>query len=170
MPDTVAIRRATLDDLPQILERWSELIAHHQSVHPDLFVLAPHARGTYGAFLRTQMANRSSLVLVASLGVPLGTHGVRLIDGFLSGAFGQRAPHFVERDVGMIFDVAVRPEARGHGIGQQLVAEAERIFSKRGIKWLQADYAPSNDSAARFWQADGLKPLLVGGYRPVSKR
>lgn len=158
-PPAVRIRRATPADLPAIVRRWRELVAEHADLAPDLYGLAPHADATYAATVRGQMADRDALVLVAT--PPDGGE----IDGYLTGGLGLRAPVYVVREIGMIFDLAVRPERRRAGVGAALLAEAGRIFAGRGVERLQVDYNPDNPSARGFWTRNGFETLCVEAYR-----
>jgi len=155
----VRIRRATPADLPAIVRRWRELVAEHAALAPDLYALAPHANATYTATVRGQMADRDALVLVAV--TPDGAD----LDGYLTAASGLRAPVFVVRDIGMIYDVAVRPERRRAGVGTALLAEAARHFAARGVERLQVDFNPGNLSARGFWTRNGFKVLCAEAYR-----
>jgi ribosomal protein S18 acetylase RimI-like enzyme len=155
----VRIRRATPADLPAIVRRWRELVAEHVALAPDLYALAPHADATYAATVRGQMTDRDALVLVAT---PADD---REIDGYLTGGLGLRAPVYVVREIGMIYDLAVRPERRRAGIGAALLAEAGRVFAARGVERLQVDFNPENPSARDFWTRNGFEALCVEAYR-----
>lgn len=153
------IRRGAPADLPGIVARWQELMALHAAVDASLFALAPHAPQTYAATVRGQMSDRDCLVLVAPSG--------DAIDAYLTAGLGLRAQVFAEREIGMIFDVAVRPERRGQGLGAALVAEAEAWFRRRGATFAQVDFAPANTAASGFWQAQGFVTLLAEAYRKL---
>lgn len=154
------VRRAAPADLPALVERWRELMAAHAALHPALYALAPHAAETYAATLRRQLSERDTLVLAAE-------DAAGGIAGFLSGGIGLRSPIYAEREVGMIFDLAVRPDRRRQGVGQALLAEAEVWFRRRGVEWIQVDFAPGNALSRGFWTARGFEVLLSEGYRRV---
>jgi ribosomal-protein-alanine N-acetyltransferase len=151
------IRRGLPADLPAIVRRWRELVAEHAAFAPDLYALAPHADATYAATVRGQMTDRESLVLVVE--------GVGDIDAYLTGGLGLRAPVYAVREIGMIFDLAVRPERRREGLGAALLAEAGRHFAARGVERLQVDFNPENGAARGFWTRNGFETLCVEAYR-----
>jgi GNAT superfamily N-acetyltransferase len=153
----IHVERATTAHLPRILERWAELMQAHQAVDEALFATAVHAPGTYQAFVRQQMDKRSGLVLVAP--APDGD-----LRGYLLGGVGQRGPTFALRDVGMVFDLVVRPADRRHGVARALVQAAMATFRARGLDLMQVNFAPDNPEAAGFWTNFGFRPLLCEAY------
>ncbi len=159
-PATPIVRRAAPTDLPAIVRRWQELMEAHAALDADLYALAPHAAETYAATVRAQMSDRDRLVLVVA-----GPAGTTEVDAYLTAGLGLRQPVFAEREVGMYFDVAVRPGARRHGLATALVEEAERWFRKRGVRWVQVDFSPKNALADAFWRNRGFDPLLSEAYR-----
>jgi len=87
------------------------------------------------------------------------------LDGYLVGAIGQRAAVWALREIGMVFDLVVRPEGRRAGVATRLLDAASAFFSARGVTWVQVNYAPNNAEAAGFWTARGFRPLLIEAYR-----
>lgn len=156
MPTTI-IRDATPLDLPALVTLWRALVAHHAGDGDPLWAVAPHAPETYAAFLRQQMGLRRAKVLVAQ-----GPDGV---DGYLVGAIGQRAAVWAQREIGMVFDLVVRPEARRGGVATRLLDAVSAFFAARSVTWVQVNYAPANAEAAGFWTARGFRPLLIEAYR-----
>lgn len=157
----VAIRRAGRADLPQIVQRWSELMATHQAIDPLLYATATHAEGTYRAFVRRHFDKPDSAVLVATDAAD------REVLGYLVAGSGQRAPMFRIRQVGMIFDLVVRADQRRAGVGKALVDAALAHFRQRGLTYAQVNFDPNNASAAAFWPAQGFEVLLCEAYRPL---
>jgi ribosomal protein S18 acetylase RimI-like enzyme len=155
----IHIRPAHPDDLPQMVSRWTELVAAHAALSPDLYALTEGAPGTWRAMARRQMGDSDGLALVA---VRRGE-----IEGYLLGGVGRRAPYYAVREVGMIFDLAVRPASRRAGIGASLAAAARTHFKTRGVRWLQVNVSPDNPGAAGFWQTQGFKTLLTEAYLQI---
>lgn len=154
-----AIRLATPADVPRIVRRWQELIALHQGLESELFVVADHAAGTYGRHVRRQIADRDAVVLVADEGGDLV--------GYLSGGLGHRAPVYAVREVGMVFDLVVRPDRRRSGLGEALYDAAAAWFRERGVSWMQASWSPRNPASSAFWRKMGFGTLLEEGYRRI---
>lgn len=153
------VRPAIVADIPRIVLRWKELIETHVALDPQLFALADHAPGTYGRFIRRQLDEKNSVVLVAPHEDDLA--------GYLVGAVGHRAPVFAVREVGMIFDLAVRPDLRRQGFGRALFEGARDWFRRRNIEWMQVSFAPGNPASSTFWPGLDFRVLLQEGYRPI---
>lgn len=159
MAATPTIRRATIADLPAIVDRWTELMAAHTDLDPVLYGTADHAPGTYRAFVRRHLGKTNAIVLVAE------RDGA--ICGYLLGGQGRRSPIYAVGVVGMIFDLAVQPQARRLGVGRALVDAAFAWFDARGLSHVQVNFSTCNPSASAFWPALGFQPFLCEAYRPV---
>lgn len=159
MDHRALIRPATPADLPSLLDRWRELMRYHQGLDPELYALTHSGERTYRAFVRRMIDNRDGLVLVAP-----GPGGLA---GYLVGGLGQRAPMFRVRAVGMIHDLAVRPDRRRRGIGRALVDAALDHFQQRGLHHIQVDWDPQNPAATAFWTTLGFAPRLTEAYRKL---
>lgn len=159
MDDRALIRPATPADLPSLLDRWRELMREHHTIDPELYALDRTGERTYRAFVRRMIDNHDGLVLVAPAPGALA--------GYLVGGLGQRAPMFRVRAVGMIHDLAVRPDRRRRGVGRALVDAALEHFHQRGLRHIQVDWDPHNPGATAFWTALGFAPRLTEAYRKL---
>lgn len=160
-PPPFSVRPAHRGDLTGIVERWQELMRAHQAIDPVLYAVAEHAEGTYRGFVRRQFDKPEGVVLVAA------HQASEQVLGYLVGGGGQRAPMFEVRRVGMIFDLAVRPDLRRSGIGKALVDGAVQHFAGLNMPFVQVNFDPRNPSAAGFWPGRGFTTLLCEAYRPI---
>ena len=140
-----------------MVTRWTELVGAHAQLAPDLYALHAGAQATWRAMARRQMGDPDGLALVA---IRRGE-----VEGYLLGGLGRRAPFYAVREVGMVFDLAVRPDARRGGTGSALLQAARAHFKERGVRWLQVNFSPGNPSAAGFWTAQGFQTLLTEAYQ-----
>jgi len=62
------------------------------------------------------------------------------------------------RDIGHIKDLAVRPDARGEGIGRQLLREALFELSLSGAVVAKLEVREGNDPARSLYRAEGFEP------------
>ena len=62
------------------------------------------------------------------------------------------------RDIGHIKDLAVRPDARGAGIGRRLLREALLELSLSGAAVAKLEVRASNDAARSLYRAEGFEP------------
>jgi ribosomal protein S18 acetylase RimI-like enzyme len=81
-------------------------------------------------------------------------------DVWIAGAVGQEPAAIIVATDGFLLGgfialLAVRPDASGHGLGQQLVAHVEaRVFAKR--RWLFVSCDADNRAALRFYRRQGF--------------
>ncbi|MBV69748.1 MAG: hypothetical protein CMH52_00235 [Myxococcales bacterium] len=151
------IRAARLIDLDQVVVLWGQLMEHHRSLEPRLYDTETHSPATWRAWVRRKLDESDSVIRVVERD---GT-----VVGYILGSIGQRAPVYVVRTVGMIFDLVVDSDHRGQGLGRALVDDLTHEFNRRGITDIQVNYDPNNQEASYFWQALGFKTLLHEAYR-----
>ena len=152
----VIVRTARLIDLDDIVRLWSGLLAHHRHLNPRLYQTEIHAPASFRAFVRRKVDDSDGLVLIAEY------EGETV--GYLMGTVGQRAPVYVVRTVGMVFDLMVESRVRKRGIGRTLVQRAIDEFKHRGIHDVQVNYDPRNEAATQFWAGLGFSTLLHEAY------
>ena len=58
-----------------------------------------------------------------------------------------------------IFDTAVHPEYRRHGLGNTLVRHAVELARQRGARWLHVDFA---SRLTEFYRKCGFRPTSAG--------
>ena len=62
------------------------------------------------------------------------------------------------RDIGHIKDLAVRPDARGAGVGRRLLREALVELSLSGAVVAKLEVRAGNDAARSLYRAEGFEP------------
>jgi ribosomal protein S18 acetylase RimI-like enzyme len=67
-----------------------------------------------------------------------------------------------ENAIGYIAGVFVRPQDRRASVGQAMVSAAEDWLRAQGVKTSDLHVLSANESASRFWQQAGYKPLTMG--------
>lgn len=70
------------------------------------------------------------------------------------------------RDLAVLWDLRVAPEARGRGVGRRLVRAAERWARERGAVELKVETQDNNVAACRFYAAVGfgLSEVVPNAY------
>ncbi|HKZ73347.1 MAG TPA: GNAT family N-acetyltransferase [Steroidobacteraceae bacterium] len=138
----IDIRPATASDVPLILslirelaeyERLShEVVATEEALHRSLFGERPYAE-----------------CIIASLdGAPVGF-----------ALFFHNYSTFLAKPGLYLEDLFVRPAARGHGVGERLLAHLARIALERGcgrLEWWVLDW---NEPALGFYRKLGAEPM-----------
>jgi GNAT superfamily N-acetyltransferase len=145
-PD-IRVRGATSDDRTFILE-----------LVPELLTFGPPAWRN-----RREMIATDTRVIDAALGgrtegasvfVAEDAQGARL--GFLHVA--PLWDYYLEQSCGHIWDIVVRPEARGRGVGRTLIAAAEQWARDRGYWLLTLNVFVENRAALRLYEELGFAP------------
>lgn len=140
--------RTTLCDFFAIvLEEHKDYISHGElqmGIATEPGILATDYKQKWLQYLDRQTANPSNTVLLYE------DNGI--LTGFI--IFGVMedgaAPY------GVIFDMAVAPDARGKRIGEQLLEKAIENFRERGIRNCYLESGVNNHSAHHFFQKHGF--------------
>ncbi|MCS5732718.1 GNAT family N-acetyltransferase [Herbiconiux daphne] len=136
----MTVRPATLDDLPELAALFDAY-----RVFYGLAGDQPAAE----AYLDERMRRADSIVLVA----PAASGG---LDGFT-----QLYPSFCSLELAPIFvlyDLFVRPEARGGGVARSLLEAARRLGVDAGAARLELSTARTNTTAQRLYESLGWQP------------
>ena len=120
----LTIRACRLDECPAVLELWKSAEA------------IPRPTDTLPELERIVREHPDTLLV--------GEENGRLVGTVIAGWDGWR---------GGIYRLAVLPECRRRGVGQALVAEAERRLVERGARRLNAMVAREEAHALGFWDA-----------------
>lgn len=150
----VTIRRAERRDLPALGRLGAMLMRTHYAFDPRRF-LAPgdSAESGYAWFLGSVMDSADACVFVADDGGDVA--------GYVFAALEPLSWKELRGPAGFVHDVAVREDARGAGIGKQLLAA--------GIEWLRGRGAPRvilwtatpNEAAQRLFRGLGFRNTML---------
>lgn len=147
-PAYCEIRPATARDLPEVVELWGELAAHHARLDG---AFAPSARWKeeYHHFVRSLLGRDDALVVVAA------DDGRRLL-GYAVGRISLLPGFFEHRRRGYIHDVVTRPGHRRQGIGRRLVEALLEWMRASGVTTAELTVAVRNREALAFWRRLGF--------------
>lgn len=146
----VAIRAATDQDLPRLIELWEGL----DREQADWRVFPPRAtiRDEVLAHYRTATTDPSALHLVAE-------EGERLVAMALGKVI---IPSSFSDEPGLeISNVYVQPSHRGRGLGGTLTRALVRFARERGVQRVMLWTFAQNEGALRFWQGLGFRPRVI---------
>jgi GNAT superfamily N-acetyltransferase len=139
---SVAMRRATLADVPLVLRFIRELAEYEKLAHEVVASEELLAEQLFGA------RPGAEVVFADVAGEPVG---FALFFHNFSTFLGRRGLY--------LEDLYVRPEARGRGIGRALLAELASIAIERGcgrLEWWVLDW---NEPALGFYRRLGAVPM-----------
>ncbi|KAK4123064.1 acyl-CoA N-acyltransferase [Parathielavia appendiculata] len=77
--------------------------------------------------------------------------------GMVSGVPAERGGDGPDDDAIELISMWVSPEARGRGVGDQLVGEMERWAAGLGVRTMRLSVRPSNAAAVALYRRHGLK-------------
>jgi GNAT superfamily N-acetyltransferase len=142
MSDTITIRPASPDDVPLVLEFIRDLARYERLEHE---VAASEAQLRDALFGERRYAE---VVFACGDGEPVGF-----------ALFFHTFSTFKGRPGIYLEDLFVRPEARGRGIGRQLLAHLARTAVERGcarLEWAVLDW---NEPSIGFYRSLGAVPM-----------
>jgi ribosomal protein S18 acetylase RimI-like enzyme len=138
--------------IPQVVEVWTELMAHHAPLDPLFQDLSPDATSIWERYMREHMASSDGVVFVALDGEE--------VVGFLMAQLSEYPPVFNGRKHGSIADTAVKEGRRREGIGTMLVARVMEWFKEKGIRRIEVRVAHVNPEGQAFWAKQGFKDIM----------
>ena len=145
-PD-IRVRPATADDRTFILELVPELLAFGPPAWRNSQEMIATDTRVIDAALGGHTEGASVFVADDGQGTRLGfTHVAPLWD------------YYLEQPCGHIWDIVVRPEARGRGVGRALIAAAEQWARDRGYRLLTLNVFVENRAALRLYEELGFAP------------
>ena len=145
-------RRATEADLATLTDLWMRMMAEHASFEPRLR-LAPAARTAYYCYLELHCRGPRSLVLLAE-----ETGGT--VHGFCCAYVCQNLAMFLPAEMGYVSDLYLVPEARGKGLGREIMTMVLDWFRGQGVSSVQLQAYGANGAGRAFWKAMGFDPFF----------
>lgn len=148
---TITVRRATEQDVPQILPLWQEMMSFHAALDPR-FRPAPDGEAHWAAAITAWMQREDNCVLVAEAGSQ--------IVGYIVGMMRENPPVLLPPRYGFVSDICVAPEWRRHGVGRRMFAELREWFRQQGADHIELRVAHNNPASQAFWRAVGCQDYM----------
>lgn len=156
MAESPTIVRAGRERIDELEPLWRSLQEHHVALAPTLGGLPARSpqeswllrRRKYAAALE----DPGAFLLIAER--PRGSIGYALV----SLAEGPSGWDYGDR-VADVETLAVAPDARGQGVGTQLMEAVERELVRRGVRTFRVLVIAANEDAIRFYEGRGLVPV-----------
>jgi ribosomal protein S18 acetylase RimI-like enzyme len=150
----VRIRPATPADLDVVLAL--ELAELEYSALVGAAIVRPDAEVVKRAALTRHIEQGDAIWLAEREGVVAGVAHCRLLDVRSDGLIGTRLR---PGRWGYVNCVSVAEDARGAGVGRELMAVAHHELHRRGANGTFLYYNPPNPLASVFWARQGYRPL-----------
>ena len=151
---TITVRAATAADLPAIGKLGASLVRLHHEFDAKRFIPAtPQTEHGYASYLGTQLDKPDVIVLVAEHdGVVVG-YTYSGIEGF--DYMSLRGP------AGVINDIVVDPDKRGHGVGKLLLDATLSALTERGAPRVVLSTAEQNVAAQNLFARAGFRRTMI---------
>jgi ribosomal protein S18 acetylase RimI-like enzyme len=156
-PSAIEITRGGPEDIDSLRELWLELHHHHAEIGPQSgeFTDDETSWSYRSAQYREWLGDPGSFLL-------LGRDGERLV-AYLVVRVMESGPEFrdawrVPDTVAEIETIVVLPEARGAGLGERLLDEADAELYRQGITEVMIGVIPGNDRAQALYERRGFHP------------
>jgi len=155
----VAIERVGAEGIDEMGPLYVALHEHHAAIRPALAGAA--ARDAEDSWRRRRRHYRSWLaqpgafaLLARAAGgaAPVGLAVVTIEDAYDSWDCGER--------IGDVHDIAVLPEARGAGLGGELLARVAAELAAEGISHYRLLVLAGNENAVRFYERAGMTTVV----------
>ena len=152
------IRKSQPGDARVLAELWHEMARFHAR-QGSYWRIKPKCKKGYVTYMQEVAKAKDKAVFIAEGdGRPVG---------FIMVQLSSRARIFVEREHGLVVDLAVTKAVRRSGIGQKLFERAVRWFKTQGVKTLEVRASTSNPLATAFWRKMGFDPYMVMNKRQI---
>ena len=150
----VVVRAATKADLPALGRLAVQLVRLHHDFDAARFMAATDQteRG-YGSYLGTQLTERGTTVLVATVESTVVGYAWGSLDGI--DYMSLRGP------AGVLHDLVVDEAQRGRGIGSLLLDAVIAALEATGARQFVLSTAARNESAQRLFARHGFRPTML---------
>ncbi len=130
------------------------LVRIHHDFDSQRFIAAtPHTEGGYASYLDTQLDDPAVVMLVAERDGEVVGYTYAGVEGFDYMAL--RGP------AGILYDIVVDPDHRGHAIGVLLIEATIATLHARGAPRIVLSTAEQNESAQRLFARMGFRRTMI---------
>lgn len=147
----VLIRKATLEDVPRILELWKALMGGHVRYYGygrGIFTYKKDKAAIYLKFLKKQLRRRNAIVFVAEADGKIAGHVMVEVQ--------KLPPIYVHDKNAYICEIIVDERYRGKGVGTMLLEEAERWARKKKMYSIGLMVHTDNEKAFSVYRKAGF--------------
>jgi len=150
----VTVRRAAPADLARIGKLGALLVRAHHDFDPQRFLAATSKTEVgYGAFLGSQLDKPNVVVLVAEREGEVIGYTYAGVEG--TDYMSLRGP------AGVLYDIVVDPDHRGHGVGRKLLEATLSALKARGAPRVVLSTAEQNAPAQHLFESSGFRRTMI---------
>jgi ribosomal protein S18 acetylase RimI-like enzyme len=149
----IIIRRCSPSDLSAVGELAARLVREHHAADPNRFLIFDRIEEGYAEFLRGQLRQKTSIVLVAA-------HNDRVV-AYAYGRIEPRDWNALREECGVLHDVYVELDSRRKGVATRLIMEALTVLRDLGAPRIILMTAAANEAAHRLFHALGFRTTMI---------
>ncbi len=142
------IRKATIDDIPQMAELWMELMNYHAD-HHLVFRAKDNAKELVQEDLKKRIEQPGCIFFLLFI--------EELLAGFISCSFRVTQQVMIYNKRGYVAETVVSQQFRGQGVGQSLFERAQQWFEDEGADHIELQVSLKNNGAMNFWERQGFE-------------
>ena len=147
------VRRCRPADLKDVARLAASLVRQHHVMDPDRFFTFDRIEEGYAAYLRSELGNKRSVVLVATR--------EKKILGYAYGRIEPRDWNALRDRCGMLHDIYVDERVRRHGIAARLVEEMISQLAALGAPRVILMTTTQNKPAQRLFRRLGFRTTML---------
>jgi ribosomal protein S18 acetylase RimI-like enzyme len=141
------IREATIEDVPQMIELWYELMNHHAE-HHLVFQAKEGARKQIEEDLKARIEGSEFRFFICEI--------EEKTVGYIATSYRITQKAMIYNRRGYIADTVVDEAFRGKGIGKLLFEKAQQWFEEQGADHIELQVSLKNEGALNFWENQGF--------------
>jgi GNAT superfamily N-acetyltransferase len=150
------ICNATEKHFPEFVAMWIDFMKYHEKMDP-YFAINEDAAKNYGKYIHTSLSSENSLILVA----------LDETDHVIGRAVCQvdvYPPIFMQEKYIHLWEMDVKEEFRGRGVGSALYQRVLEWCKDKHIKRIELEVQPKNSLGSRLWTEYEFKDFLHKMY------
>lgn len=152
--EEISIRPASPADVRTIGRLGAMLVRLHHELDSERFLEAtPQTEHGYASYVRSLLAKREIIVLVAERGGEVVGYTFAGVEG--TDYMSLRGP------AGVLHDIVIDPAHRGLGIGRTLLDATLEALEARGVPRVVLSTAERNESAQRLFARAGFRRTMI---------
>lgn len=151
------IREAEAEDVPAIVDLWTEMWDFHVAIDP-YYTKSPLAERVMAAWIGEHIESDRAVVLVAE---------EAKVVGYICGSIQQNPPVTMDQYFGYVSDISVTESSRRDGAGGKLLDSIQDWFRAKGMPYVEVNVSARNEVSRSFWKKQGYDKFLERLRRPL---
>ncbi len=143
------IRKATLKDVPNMVDMWLELMNHHVKLDPFYYGMNKQAVQSGRKWIRKTISGKNSIGFIAK--------DNNQIIGYICGSIQKRSTCYKIEKNGFIEGAVVTKKYQGKGVGRKLEKELIGWFKIKKVKFIELRTYAKNKKTVTAWKKMGFK-------------